>query len=350
MPRVKFISRQPAFEWDRYFDDARHVWKSCEFIFDRSARDYDWLVVYDELPAANGGLSASAYEELACLARNTILITTEPCSIKSYGRFYAQQFGHVLTTQPAWALPHPRRHWQQASNHWFYGCNHAAPMSRERLLQGGSEKTKDASMVGSAKAQRHTMHWARYAFISRVQALAPEVDVYGRGYIPMPDKALALDAYRYHITLENHIAPHHWTEKLADAFIGRSLPFYAGAPNAAEYFPEGSFVPVDMKKPEEAVALLRRAIAENWYEQRRPLIEEARRRVLEEYHLFAQIEKIVAGAAVNPGLAEGKVIYSRHALRRRSPRIALYHAGEKLVSRLAAFWQQSRPATAARTP
>ena len=344
MLRIKFISRQPAFEWDRYFPDARHIWEGCEFIFDRNDRNYDWLVVYDELPTADGKLSASAVEALACPARNTILVTTEPWTIKSYGRFYAQQFGHVLTTQPAWALPHPRRHWQQAANHWFYGCNHTAPMSRERLLQGSVEKTKDVSMVGSAKAQRHTMHWARYAFISRVQELMPEADVYGRGFIPMPDKALALDDYRYHITLENHIAPHHWTEKLADAFIGRTLPFYAGAPNAAEYFPEGSFVPIDMRKPEEAVALVRRAIAENWYEERRPLIEEARRRVLEEYHLFAQIEKIVAGADVNPGVAAGNAIYSRHALRRRSPRVALYHLGEKAVSRLAAFWSQLRPA------
>jgi hypothetical protein len=341
MLRVKFISRQPITEWDRYFPGRRYIWKNCEFIFDRTAREYDWLVVYDELPDVDGNLSAKAVEELVCPASNSILITTEPSSIKSYGKHYAAQFGHVLTTQPAWALPHPHRHWQQAANHWFYGSNHAAPMSRERLLQGGpAEKTKNVSIVGSNKAQRHTLHAARFAFIQRIQELMPELDVYGRGYIPMPDKAAALDDYRYHITLENHLAPHHWTEKLADALLGRCLPFYAGAANAGEYFPEGSFVAIDMKDPEGTAALIRRAIVENWYEQHLPQVEEARRRVLEDYHLFAQIEKIVAGAAANPDVAQGNHIYSRHALRWRSPRVALYHMGEKLVSRAVAIWHQ----------
>lgn len=334
MVRVKFVSRQPEFEWNRYFPDSRHIWGGCQFVFDRGARQYDWLVVYDELPNANGTLSGTAVEELSCPASNTILITTEPSSIKSYGKHYAAQFGHVLTTQPAWALPHPRRHWQQAANHWFYGCNHAAPMSRERFLQGGKEKTKDVSIVGSNKAQFHTLHAARFAFIKRIQELMPELDVYGRGYIAMPDKAAALDDYRYHIAVENHVSLHHWTEKLSDAFLGRCLPFYVGAPNANDYFPEGSIVPIDIKNPEHAAELIRQAIAENWYEQRLPLIEEARRRVLEEYHLFAQIDKIVAGAETMPGIAGGRRIYSRHALRKNDPRIAIYQLGEKLLSRL----------------
>ena len=341
MLRVKFLSSQPASEWQRYFPNGKPVWKSCEFTFDRDDRFYDWLVVYDELPPAVGQNRNSAVEIVACPAQNTILITTEPASIKSYGRYYTRQFGHVLTTQPAWALPHPQRHWQQTANHWFYGSNHNAPMSYERLQRGGAGKTKDVSMVGSAKAQKHTMHATRYAFIKRIQELMPEIDVYGRGYIPMTDKAEALDDYRYHIALENHIAPHHWTEKLADAFLGRCLPFYAGAPNATEYFPEGSLVAIDMKKPEAALALLRQAIAENWYEQRLSLIEEARQRVLEDYHLFAVIEKIIMTAPiVKAYIPRTTCIYSRHALRRRSLWIAIFQAGEKLVLRAHAFFSR----------
>jgi hypothetical protein len=334
MLRVKFISRQPASGWERYFSDSRHVWKSCEFVFDRDARQYDWLVVYDELPDSHGNLSSNAVEDLACPPSNTVLITTEPSSIKSYGKHYAAQFGHVLTTQPAWALPHPRRHWQQAANHWFYGDNRTAPMTRDRLLQGSKEKKKDASIVGSNKTQRHTLHAARFTFIQRLQELMPELDVYGRSYIAMDDKAAALDDYRYHIAVENHVAMHHWTEKLSDAFLGRCLPFYVGAPNVSDYFPEGSVIPLDIKSPETAAALIRQAITENWYEQRLPLIEEARHRVIEEYHLFAVIERLVAEADKAVPTLQPAAILSRHTLRKRSLFIAVYHVMEKIRARL----------------
>lgn len=341
MIRVKLLSRIPASEWARYFDGGRTVLGDCEFVFDRDARDYDWLVVYDELPPAAGQTQKTASEALACAATNTLLITTEPESIKCYGRHYTGQFGHVLTSQPQWALPHPRRHWQQAANHWFYGSAPGAVMSREQLLAGGRVKTADASMVGSGKAQRHTQHYRRFAFMQRVQELMPELDVYGRGYRPMPDKAEALDGYRYHLCLENHIAPHHWTEKLSDPFIGRCLPFYCGAPNAGDYFPEGSFVPVRMDDPEGAVALMRQAIRENWYEQRLPLIEEARRRVLEEHHLFAVIARI-AGAAPSAATAvPGGMLHSRHALRASSPWVALFQGLEKAYVRLRAVLERA---------
>lgn len=336
MIKVKFLTRLPVSEWQKYFPGPETVWKSCRFTFDRDARDYDWLVVYDELVPAAGQSAKTASEILACAAQNTLLITTEPSSIKVYGQHYTRQFGHVLTTQPDWALPHPQRHWQQAANHWFYGGDAARPMSGERLRQGGGPKTGMVSMVGSGKAQRHTMHATRFAFMQRVQELMPELEVFGRGYHPMSDKADALDPYRYHICLENHLSAHHWTEKLSDAFLGRCLPFYAGAPDVADYFPEGSFVRIDMTDPEGAVALLRRAIAEDWYSQRLLLIEEARRRVIEEYSLFAVIERMVSASGVEVA-GEGATIFSRHALRARSWSVAAYHVFEKIKGRLRAL-------------
>lgn len=340
MKVVKFVTRLPQSEWPKYFPTMDFSWKSCRFVFDREARGYDWLVVYDELAPAAGQTQATASEVLACAPQNTLLITTEPSSIKVYGRHYTQQFGQVLTTQPDWALPHVRRHWQQAANHWFYGGDPANPMTHARLLQGGGPKTGMASMVGSGKAQKHTMHATRFAFMQRVQELMPELEVFGRGYKPMADKAEALDPFRYHICLENHLSAHHWTEKLSDAFLGHCLPFYAGAPDAADYFPEGSFVRISMDDPEGAVALLRQAIAEDWYSQRLPLIEEARRRVVEDYHLFAVIEGIVTAASPQSFPVAAVTIYSRHALRRRSWLAAFYHGFEKLRARLRAFWDR----------
>ena len=60
-----------------------------EFVYDPACTDYDWLVVYDELPASR--------ERLRCPRERTILCTWEPVSIKSYSRAYTRQFGHLRT-------------------------------------------------------------------------------------------------------------------------------------------------------------------------------------------------------------------------------------------------------------
>ena len=103
----------------------------------------------------------------------------------------------------------------------------------------------------------------------------------------MNDKAETLDPYQCHLTAENHVYPHHLTEKIPDAFLGYTVPFYHGCPNAADYFPRESFIPIDLNDFDYTVDLIRSALANKEYNDRFPYFIEARRRVLEEYNLFA---------------------------------------------------------------
>jgi hypothetical protein len=335
--RVKFLSRSDPREWLRYFPGEDGRWAACEFIFDHAARDYDWLVVYDDVPPATGQSRSAAREEIACPRKNTLLITTEPSSIKAYGRGYAAQFGHVLTSQPAWALPHPHRHYQQAANHWFFGSATGRWMSRADFVRGPApeDKTQAISVVYSSKRQRHTLHAQRFEFIDAMRTLLPEMAVFGRGATPMDDKAEALAPFRYHLAVENHIGLHHITEKLTDAFLGRCLPFYAGAPNATDYFPPDSFIPIDIRDPAAAAALIRQAMQEDAWTKRLPAIEEARRRILEEHHLFAVVCRIIAGSVQGDAPLHGHngVILGRHAWRKQHKIGAIEHVLEKLYVR-----------------
>lgn len=342
LTRIKLLSRCDPREWARYFPDGDGRWGDCQFVFDRDARDYDWLVVYDDLPARPGTRRDEVSERLACPAANTLLVTTEPSSIKAYGRAFAAQFGHVLTTQPAWALPHPQRHFQQAANHWFYGSGANAWMSRAELLAPPPAEAKraDISTVYSSKRQWHTNHAQRFAFIAAMRERLPEMALFGRGATPMDDKAEALAPYRYHLAVENHIALHHFTEKLSDAFLGRCLPFYAGAPNADDYFPRDSFIPIDIRDPEGAARIIRAAIADQAWQKRLDAIDEARRRVLEQHHLFAVIARIVAAAlkaSTGPGPATTTIL-SRHAWRKAHPLGSALHMLEKVHVRARALW------------
>lgn len=318
--RVKVISPLP----ERYFlhqlPHGNPEWGNCRFSFDPEDRDYDWLVVYEDLRTANKDGKRGFQEILACSRRHTMLTTSEPSSIKHYGNAYASQFGCVLTSQEQWALPHPDRIFSQAGLIWMYGVGAGHEISFDRMVaHPPAEKTHDLSLVFSPKRMRHTLHHRRFNFMRDLMRLLPEMHVYGRGARPLDDKAEALDPYRYHVAIENYIGPHHWTEKLSDAFLGLTLPFYAGCPNAADYFPAESFIPVDMKDPAGAARIIRQAILDNEYEKRLPAIIEARRRVLFEHNLFAVISREIEKRHL-PDAQTGDhgVIHSRHALRKKS--------------------------------
>ncbi len=331
--RVKFLSQQDPREWLRYFPHEDGRWGNFEFVFDRNARDYDWLVVLEDVPFEPGCPRNAAVEELACNRRNSLLVTAEPSSIKTYGRAFTAQFGHVLTSQPEWALPHPRRHFQHAANFWFFGSGRGHWMSRAELVSGPQPENKNQSIsiVYSSKRQWHTLHAQRFKFIESMRRLLPEMAVFGRGARPMDDKAEALASFRYHIAVENHIAPHHITEKLTDSILARCLTFYAGAPNTADYFPAESFIPIDIRKPEQAAEIIRKAMYDDEWTKRLPAIEEARRRVLEEQNVFAVACRIISNSASNETdlSKHDGMILSRHAWRKRHKMGAIFHVLEK---------------------
>lgn len=334
--RVKLLSRIPAVSWRHQLPDGDTRWGGCRFSFDPEARDYDWLVVYDDLPERSGFGRERVVERLACAREHTLLVTSEPSSIKIYGRAYTLQFGQVLTSQEEWALPHPRRIHSQPALHWFYGVgSHHVRSFAHIAKHAPMAKNRDISMVYSAKRMRHTLHHKRERFMRVLMERLPQIEVWGRGHRPLDDKAQALDDYRYHIALENHIAPHHWTEKLADAFLGACLPIYSGCTNVEDYFPAESLMHIDTDHIDAAVEIIRTALATNEYEKRRSAILEARRRVLYEYNFFAVVSRIIEAAHQQGRKASlGEAIYSRHALRRQKPLVALQDLVAKTRARL----------------
>jgi hypothetical protein len=349
--RIKFVNRglsaANALIWQRQFPQRIPVWGNCEFIFDRFERRYDWLVVDNDLPAQQGEDQRTAIETLACPPEHTLFITREPSSIATYGTDFLNQFGHVLTGQEDWAIRHRHKIHSQPALRWYYGDTSRSGFKDLRdydyfVAHPPTDKTRVISTVCSAKRQKHTLHHARVMFIERLCARLPELERFGEGVREMSDKAEAMDAYQYHIAIENHICDHWWTEKLSDSFLALTLPFYSGAPNAVEYFPAESFIPIDLGDFEGSLQKIRSAIENNEYEKRLPAIREARRLVLEKYNLVAVVAKIVEerhNPAARP--QPGYVIRGRIALR-KNPVVALRIAYEKTVMRLRAILQNRR--------
>ena len=334
--RVKFLSKaasvNPMNYLSRHLPNGECQLGEIEWIFQQDCTQYDWLVVYDDLPLAPEGGNSQWEEKLACPRENTLLITAEPATIKVYGKAFLAQFGHVLTSQEPWAIPHPNPIFSQCGLLWFYGKSH-----QQATADFPAQKTLNFSTVCSSKQQRYTLHSLRHEFTRRLKNEIPELEVFGHGHRFIKSKVEALDPFRYHLAIENHHAPHHWTEKLADTFLGGCLPFYFGCPNVFDYFPEESLIPLDIRDFSASLEIIQKTMRDNAYEERLPAIREARRLVLEEYALFPMLSHLIPGLhqSTNKPLAK-ETILSRHAWRRKHPFKAISYVIERhYISRLA---------------
>lgn len=292
------------------------------FTSDPSCVDYDWLVVYDEMPSNNIGTLKNGYEKLLCPKECTILATQEPVSIKRYSKAYTRQFGHLLTNRPFEAERHLNYHLGRGYYWWYIGRCFNEYKTYKMLA-----KTKTISLVSSAKRMMYTKHAARYNLAEFLRKVIPEIDWFGRGVCEFKKKYEVLEPYKYHVTIENHIARNHWTEKFSDAILSECLPFYAGDPAIGEIFPKESYIPIPIDDPKESSEIIKAAIASGEYEKRREAILEAKRLILEKYNFWAQVIELIDGAKHQIiTLVDSKrpiKIYGRKALRKINPFVAL---------------------------
>jgi hypothetical protein len=318
----------------RQFPGSLPQWGDCLFDFDVDCRDYDWLVVYQDLPR---GDTFFTEERLNCPRERTMLVTGEPSTITVFGTDYLRQFGCILTFQEPWAMKHPNVIFHHPGLLWYYGL----PFGEGEFITWDTmaatpppEKSKVISTVCSERTGNVTLHSTRVDFTWRLKDEVPELDIYGHGVKPMNDKAEALDPYRFHIAIENHVYNHHLTEKLPDAFLGYTLPFYHGAPNAADYFPGESFIPIDINDYERSRDIIKSHLANNEYDDRLPYIVEARRRVLEEQNLFAILSrKISEKDRLITTTTMGRMIRNRSTMRLKNPLAGIRSLSQKVATK-----------------
>lgn len=324
------IADKPSSAKNTGFPRQIPEWGACRFVFGNE-QHYDWLAVYDDFVGKI---------DLKCPPQNTLLVTLEPSSIKTYESSYIRQFGYVLTGQENWALKHPGKILSQPGLFWYYGTTRSYDQIAQEIPQ---EKILDVSTVTSSKRQTHTLHKKRSVFIEELQQKLPQLDRFGRGIREIKDKADALDPYKYHIAIENHRCDHWWTEKLSDAFLGLTLPFYYGAPNAGEYFPTESFIPIDINDPVKSSEIILDAIKNNEYEKRLPHIHKAREQVLKKYNFYATISKIIEQKFLKEKsiTSQAQVLLSRNELR-KIPHKAVITLLEKIRNKSVAFVKNIR--------
>lgn len=240
--------------------------------------------------------------------KNIIFLATEPEPVLVYPHDYLRQFGMVCTCQSRtlrWGnkAGRPKVVMSPPVLPWFVGYDYPDAGGQPRITldydslsaNAFPPKEKLLSVITSDKAFTQG-HINRLRFVERLREhYGDKVDIYGHGFRPVNDKWEALAPYKYHIVIENSSEPYYWTEKLSDCLLAGAFPLYYGCPNLSDYIPRSAYEPIDVLRPDDAFAVIDRAINDNLWEQRKDALMEAKRLMLDEYNMFEQIARLCDG-------------------------------------------------------
>lgn len=254
-------------------------WGTVRFT-ERSDEPYDFVVV----------LNSVKYETTVDVPRGRVwLVIQEPVSKAKVFPFIEnghEQYGRVFTDNPK--CFGPRYRVGQTFLPW-----HVERSYDELCAASIPQKTRDLSWITS-DLSRLDGHRRRMDFLKLLRE-HQEFDLLGRGFEPIKDKWDGLAPYRYTVAFENQYGPNYWTEKLADAFLSWTLPFYYGCTTILDYFPENALIQLgpDLRDAPQQIA---QAIASQQWEKRLDAISEARDRVLNQHQFFPAMAKYVREA------------------------------------------------------
>jgi hypothetical protein len=177
-------------------------------------------------------------------------------------------------------------------------------------------------------------HIKRLSFLRFLQKdTMLDIDLFGRAVQYIENKWDGLAPYRYSLAIENSSSNDYWTEKLADCFLAWSIPFYYGCTNLEDYFPEESFIRIDINDPVKSVEKIKVVIEEDEWEKRLAALEEARNLALHEYQLFPHLAKLIR-KHFEPFEIEKRITISAY---KRSVSAVLYRILYKIRKQLRMF-------------
>ena len=136
-------------------------------------------------------------------------------------------------------------------------------------------------------------------FLRRLQDSGLDFDLFGHGFNPINNKYEGLGAYRYSLAIENYCQPHYWTEKVADCFLSWTMPIYYGCTNLSDYFPEESFMQIDIDDP-GVINQIKSIVSSDLFLRNRDAVAEARRLVLDKYQIFPFLDNMIKATTLSP--------------------------------------------------
>lgn len=276
MKLVRIVKNWKSPDLMRQTPDFSGVWGDVKFTVD-PVEECDYLLVLNYIPQDI---------DVACPKENIWVMLQEPYvpGIFDWVVDGHEQFSRVYT------------HREDTISDKYHATQTCLPWHINRsydqlVVESVPHKSKSLSWVTTNKKifPGHKRRMKFFEYISESDSIS--VDLYGRGINVIADKFDALSPYKYSLAIENSSSNNYWTEKISDCLLSYTLPIYYGCTNLSKYFPDESFVSIDINKPDEAVEIIRQTIAEDGWSHRLDAIREARELVLNKYQLFPFITR-----------------------------------------------------------
>ena len=223
----------------------------------------------------------------------TVITASEP---EMWSEPYRAEWGE-------WAAPSPtrflavrgHRRYPNAPD-WWVGRTHAQ-------LSEGPPPEKSRTLAACVSAKYFAPgHIKRIDFLHFLDRQDIDLDIYGSEangfgrYIsrtPDHDKSPAILPYRYYIDAENHSSPNFVTEKIIDCLLAETLCFYRGAPNADSFIDPRAFIALDFEDFDADLEVIRRAIEDDEWTKRLPVIRAEKRRALAHLHALPSLARAI---------------------------------------------------------
>jgi hypothetical protein len=293
MIKIKVTTQHPNWPLVRQAPNSSGIWEDYQFFINQDINECDYWIVCDGLLKE---------EKVLCPPNNTILITWEPPTIKTYSQKFIDQFATIVTCQKD--IKHPNIIYSQQAHPWFVNKTYDE-------LKGIKEikKNKLLSIVTSNKIFTKG-HKKRYDFALKLKEhFGDRVDLFGRGIRDFDDKWEVLAPYRYSIAIENLDYEDWLTEKLPDCFLTSTFPFYHGCPNVTKYFEPNSFITIDICNISDSIRLIKKVVSDpSHYSSRLDSLEKAKYKYLDKHSFFPLCVDIVRQVSSKSSKSLQKII------------------------------------------
>lgn len=137
-------------------------------------------------------------------------------------------------------------------------------------------------------------HRTRLQFVRYLKShFGESLDWFGNGVKFTPDKWNVLKNYQYSVVLENQDQYNVITEKISDAYLGLTFPFYWGAPNLNDYFDRRGYEPISINDFKNSIHIIEQGIAASTFHSNIDFLIANRNFALNDFNFLHRILTIV---------------------------------------------------------
>jgi hypothetical protein len=288
-PKINFVSGYDSLNWQNLIKKRN---RNFEYIFSNQPVEADFHIVYN---LTRKMLIPNNREKIA-------FVVTEPPEIEKFKIKFLEQFGVVFAPEFEYLkvlcdvqfvgglLP-----WQAG---YFFENNKSQVITPFKKIENSWSEIRPIKLSVITSSKDYTPHQKlRLKFIEYLSNKVDGIEIFGRGFREIKDKAEILLQSRYHLALENSVHNGYWTEKFIDPLICGCQIFYAGDKSLSNQFK--GFVGINLNDFEEAKYIIEKSMQEDLWKKNFIIRESDYKDYLEKYNLLQHIESWVNWAGTN---------------------------------------------------